>query len=661
MLYTLLTLNEALPHLSASDLGIFSESIEDIRVAVIDGDHSHLGRGAITFEELLGGPVQLVQESHILGALLIRGSLNLPHAAYVDWDNDWSPSLVVQKNLNARALALSGGHTRIGGDCNVTQVIFGHYNHGSLHIQGETHCPWILSDDYAMEFVGRVVAKRVWGAPSGLNTPCANIITDFEKLSQLLDDDLTDPRGWLLSDAIVEAISSGQSISRPRGKENNAAIRIPKEIKLQLDALAMQEQSGRPVHHVVLKGNLRGLPEALRNFKQLKLMHLDGLSMSQLPTWIGDYPELETLRITDCDLLSDLPDDLALLTALTTLDLKESGVKRLPLTIGGCSALREIRFGSWSESAASESLFRDYAFQYLPQLERLSVYMYNAPVFRWAQRDDWHTDALSGLKALRLYRQLSGPLTEDIACWSDLETLELRVGKDRLAVLGIATANLPLLRHFSIDSTPHEQDALVFQAMRDAIPSAHLHGAWVQKDEAQNQRFEELQVQLESAYEADFTPFREKAITLALQWQEYAVTTRNHLLCDANKTIQLQMAILQALTVEASACQDPTLKFERITRLNSMGQNFSELWQLPADWVNMMTGSLQTLSAVVQLNYIWYLLRNPHCSPTDILRAGDLLDNYRYQSLAYTMPNSQDQTYNNLRRLHQTVFSETSR
>lgn len=359
MSYTLLTLNEALPHLAASDLGIFSERIEDIRVAVIDGDHSHLGRGVITFQELLGGPVHLVQESHILGALLIRGSLNLPHAAYVDWDNDWSPSLVVQKNLNARALSLSGGHTRIGGDCKVTQVIFGHYNHGSLHVQGETHCPWILSDDYAMEFEGRVVAKQVWGAPSDLNTPCANVITDFEKLSQLLDDDLTDPRGRLLSDAIVEAISSGQSIIRRRGKKSSAAIRIPKEIKLQLDALAMQEQSGRPVHHVVLKGNLRGLPEALRNFKQLKLLHLDSLPLCQLPDWIGDYSELQTLRITDCDLLSDLPDDLARLTALTTLDLKESGVERLPRTIGGCFALREIRFGSWSESAASESLFRE--------------------------------------------------------------------------------------------------------------------------------------------------------------------------------------------------------------------------------------------------------------------------------------------------------------
>ncbi len=124
--------------------------------------------GAYSHEDIVGTLPDL-PEGGVFSAILFKKDLHIPNACYLDYDMDYSPSLIVEGNLTARSLNLAGGQTHIKGDCTLSDVLYGHYNHGSLTVDGITTAPLIIASDYSMTFNGKVHAEHVIGDGSAFN------------------------------------------------------------------------------------------------------------------------------------------------------------------------------------------------------------------------------------------------------------------------------------------------------------------------------------------------------------------------------------------------------------------------------------------------------------------------------------------------------------
>ncbi|MBC7755093.1 MAG: hypothetical protein H7Z20_00315 [Bdellovibrio sp.] len=142
--------------------GDFVNKPKDAFVIVVEDDFISDMTGAFSHEDMVGSLPDL-PEGGVFSAILFKKDLHIPNACYLDYDMDYSPSLIVEGNLTAKTLNLAGGQTHVYGDCTVSEVLYGHYNHGSLIVDGTTIAPLIIAFDYSMTFNGKVHAEHVIG------------------------------------------------------------------------------------------------------------------------------------------------------------------------------------------------------------------------------------------------------------------------------------------------------------------------------------------------------------------------------------------------------------------------------------------------------------------------------------------------------------------
>ena len=67
-------------------------------------------------------------------------------------------SLMVFKNLKAQNIAVGGQEIYVKGNLDVKELLCGSYNHGSMTVKGDVKARYILDDDYAFTFEGKVNA-----------------------------------------------------------------------------------------------------------------------------------------------------------------------------------------------------------------------------------------------------------------------------------------------------------------------------------------------------------------------------------------------------------------------------------------------------------------------------------------------------------------------
>ncbi len=90
----------------------------------------------------------------------------------------------------------------------------------------------------------------------------------------------------------------------------------------------------------------------MRRMRRLKVLHLQGNRLSELPSWIGELSSLEELRL-DYNELRSLPSELADLKHLTSLDLSgKQKFQSLPAVVCEMPALRSLSL----ESSGFDSL-----------------------------------------------------------------------------------------------------------------------------------------------------------------------------------------------------------------------------------------------------------------------------------------------------------------
>ncbi|KAJ1492801.1 hypothetical protein T484DRAFT_3639208, partial [Baffinella frigidus] len=98
---------------------------------------------------------------------------------------------------------------------------------------------------------------------------------------------------------------------------------------------------------------LRNIPRSLWSLKGLQTLRMAGTGVEELPEEIGSLAGLQTLNLSCCFNLREIPRSLGLLTGLLTLRMAGTSVKELPeeivslaglhtLDLAGCKSLKEL-------------------------------------------------------------------------------------------------------------------------------------------------------------------------------------------------------------------------------------------------------------------------------------------------------------------------------
>lgn len=106
-----------------------------------------------------GAVVKLLAKEAVAGAqglrgLCVDGSLRMG-GALINADGDSGPLLLVTGSLHARQASCGGAYIEIGGDLKVEEVVYAHYNHGQLIVQGEIIAQALIIDDHAVNQRGK--------------------------------------------------------------------------------------------------------------------------------------------------------------------------------------------------------------------------------------------------------------------------------------------------------------------------------------------------------------------------------------------------------------------------------------------------------------------------------------------------------------------------
>ena len=85
------------------------------------------------------------------------------------------------------------------------------------------------------------------------------------------------------------------------------------------------------------------LPPALAALVGLKMLKLQRLSISDLPSWIGGMAGLESLAVLHCPLFACLPDEIGGMPVLANVEIKNCPVlQALPATLGAAPSLETL-------------------------------------------------------------------------------------------------------------------------------------------------------------------------------------------------------------------------------------------------------------------------------------------------------------------------------
>jgi hypothetical protein len=190
--YKIVPLKEAFPDYPGGakafleEHGDFVSKPKDAFVVLVEDDFYSEIDGGHDLDDLFGEELVFdYADDKTICAILFKKNCNIPNMCYVDRDQDYSPALIVQGNLMARALNLAGGVTLINGNCDVKEVIYGVYNHGELTVNGTINTPLIIADDYSMVLNGVVNTQYIMGTDWKTLAPKANVpvwdVTEHEK------------------------------------------------------------------------------------------------------------------------------------------------------------------------------------------------------------------------------------------------------------------------------------------------------------------------------------------------------------------------------------------------------------------------------------------------------------------------------------------------
>jgi Domain of unknown function (DUF4116) len=216
----------------------------------IDGD-----LGLDWTDDRFAGHIGLVVD----GDLTVTGNI-------INENGNAGPFLLVRGNLRARNVVAGGAEFHIEGDADIEELLLGHYNDGTLAIDGTTRAQLILSDDHSMHTTSEAPYWSSHAIPIGM--PLSDYLHADVELESDDDDDyrLDPPVQQVDADALIARLQRGLPVVRapndPRPRKSLAEWRadvgkdgvvlrfVPRELIDRELCLAAVRSNGYAIEYV---------------------------------------------------------------------------------------------------------------------------------------------------------------------------------------------------------------------------------------------------------------------------------------------------------------------------------------------------------------------------------------------------------------------------
>jgi len=245
------------------------------------------------------------------GTLTVKGDINI---------GDYQPSLLVIGNVHCDVLVSGDDTMHITGDAHITHAFYGHYNDGSVSIDGITYVPYLINSDHS----------------SGITPSGAIVINAYSDHHDFFDYDYL--REALPAVVVPEALNKDNEFDAWRfielvrsGKSPFVEGAKPMSIA-NAEALAVLTSGDiEAVHELNWSDkNVKVFPDAIIKLTSLRKLDLSKNPITELPETIGELENLEELDLNNCR-LTKLPNAIGNLKKLRILNLNvNSQLTRLP-------------------------------------------------------------------------------------------------------------------------------------------------------------------------------------------------------------------------------------------------------------------------------------------------------------------------------------------
>jgi hypothetical protein len=149
--------------------------------------------------------------------IIITGNLTV-HGSIINSNMNDGPFLLVMGNVAAHNLVAGGGHMQVNGSAAIRGVSYGHYNDGSIHINGDLSTAVFINEDHDFSYKKLKDNKFLYDSNS---TDSPELAQDNDgdykipkKLRSLLGEDI------LTWDDILETLCSGKEVLKNTGAQS---------------------------------------------------------------------------------------------------------------------------------------------------------------------------------------------------------------------------------------------------------------------------------------------------------------------------------------------------------------------------------------------------------------------------------------------------------
>lgn len=634
------------------DHGDFVSQPKDAFVILVAENFISDMAGAFSHEDLLGA-LTYPSEDAIFSAILFKKDLHIPNACYLDYDTDYSPALIVEGNLTAKTLNLAGGQTHIYGDCTVNEVLYGHYNHGSLIVDGTTTAPLIIATDYSMTFNGAVKAEYVMSSGSAfqMNEPSFKISVlglnlklpalkkrfldvreDFEQIAKIIDE--TFLRHEDFDDENINiALNKGDSLFKTKSKSLKRDDYLPAFVLDKLKALNAQIANGEVITTLNFTGcQLKDLPDELRSFTQAQQLIFWNNDLQKLPTWFSEYSALRHLNVSCNSGLTDLMLSPQQMAQLESLNMVETRIAAITDNETALPNLTELRFGfKWEESLGHFAI--DFDWSRTPNLQHLHM---EETGWFWAWSDNFSYYQLSHLTYLHHGYVVDGAMGEYLSQLQQLEYYGFITGfkseSNYEAAINLNTLkSLPNLQVLNIAQCGRMVTFANIQAIRAALPKLYIcvpqfynSISLMNIDESLIAEVpEDLPIQRQ--YNTWLSSYGRHQPTLETVLAAVDDVMRERLNISPHLFEEVMINAFKFVRDSIYATEDRSMRQPIFLVLNSLVDKLIPIIPKPASWTHLLPYDTYKLWELVYESKVWYLLRSANCTAAHLAEAGALL------------------------------------
>lgn len=273
----------------------------------------------------------------IKGDLFVKGTISP--------GGDSFPFLLVIGNVHCEVLKSYDECIHITGDADITYVLDGNYNHGSIVINGITRVPYIINSNHSCKITPRgAIAINYYGDYHDF-FEYDYTRKDFDRVMVAA---LLDENGYLNRHEFINWVKAGKSPLKKGAKPDRLIF------EEELTRLVREGDSDTITELDLTEKKFKSFPAPILTLKNLKKLNLSKNQLQEVPASIAGLENLEELYLNECG-LQELPAEIGELKNLRVLEVSKNFAEKLeedrsvhvylklPESLGNLSNLKVLR------------------------------------------------------------------------------------------------------------------------------------------------------------------------------------------------------------------------------------------------------------------------------------------------------------------------------